>query len=210
MDERLLQEKYHIAPTKEGLISAVRHPNADLRSFAALKLAADRQKDVIPALLDALASEAFPGTRVNLASAAAKLGSEDGVVALEGMCQQSAWSPVLRMIAARAMLDVGREECLDGVLTVLRSPTDVQDSVFGLNLLPRFHHLSPAQLGDVRSLIAASLKSPFAPVRMEASYALNELGGAWATEELQGALAVEQEEAVSNFMAATLKSMQAK
>jgi hypothetical protein len=47
LDEGVLQAKYHIAPTKEGLLAALHHEQAVVRSFAATKLAADGDKDAV-------------------------------------------------------------------------------------------------------------------------------------------------------------------
>ncbi len=55
LDERTLQEKYHIALTEEGLIGALQHPEGLVRSFAAIKLAENQDKNAIAPILAALA-----------------------------------------------------------------------------------------------------------------------------------------------------------
>ena len=67
MDERVLWERYHIPPTKEGLLTALHHSDASVRTFAAARLAARGEKDVAPAILAALRAEALPGARTLIA-----------------------------------------------------------------------------------------------------------------------------------------------
>jgi hypothetical protein len=93
MDERTLQEKYHIAPTEEGLIGALQHREAVVRSFAAIKLANDGVTAAIRPILDALAAETIPGVKIGQATSAARLGAPEGFSALKSMCDDRSWSP---------------------------------------------------------------------------------------------------------------------
>ncbi len=104
MDERTLQEKYHIASTEEGLIGALRHESRDVRSFAALELANNGDKAAIRPILDALATEPLQSVKIDLANAAARLGAPEGFDALKSMCADSTLSPAFRMIAAQSMV----------------------------------------------------------------------------------------------------------
>ena len=104
LDERSLQDKYHIAPTEEGLIGALRHQNGVVRIFAAIRLADKGVKAAIGPVLDALAAETLEGNKIILASAAARLGSEEGFNALKSMCRDGSWSATLRMSAAQTMV----------------------------------------------------------------------------------------------------------
>src|ERR1700683_5037674 len=70
MDERTLQEKYHIALTEEGLIGALQHQEAAVRTFAAMRLAYDGDKAAVRPILDALAVEKVDGDKIILATAA--------------------------------------------------------------------------------------------------------------------------------------------
>src|SRR2546422_259484 len=81
MDERALEEKYHIAPTKEGLLAALHHAVPAVRSFAAFKLSNDRQMDAVAPILAALAAETIPGVKIILATSATRLGSDEGAEA---------------------------------------------------------------------------------------------------------------------------------
>jgi HEAT repeat protein len=216
-DERTLQDKYHISPTEEGLLGALQHQSPEVRNFAALRLAARGDKAAIPAILAALAAENLDGVKINQAISAAQLGAPEGFNALKGMCEDRAWAPGLRMIAAAGMLNVGREECLPDVLDVLRSEADrVQTSLedrqaarSALNLLTyrKFKQITSPQLDEIRGLTAVYLKSPAPDIRMAAGMCIRDLGGPWAISQLRTAIDAEQEAAVRNSLARDLASV---
>jgi hypothetical protein len=79
-------QDHHIAFTKDALLAALHLPDSGVRSAAAQSLAAQGEKDAVGSILEALATETFPGARIHLASAAVKLGADEGVVALKSMC----------------------------------------------------------------------------------------------------------------------------
>src|SRR5580700_6271253 len=78
MDEKTLQEKYHIASTEEGLTGALQHQDSAVRDFAAMRLADNGDKAAIRPILDALEQEKIDGVKVIQASSAARLGSAEG------------------------------------------------------------------------------------------------------------------------------------
>lgn len=214
-DERTLQEKYHITPTEEGLLGALRHESPEVRNFAALRLAAKGDKAAIPAILAALAAENLNGVKIIQASAAAQLGATEGFDALKSMCGDRSWPPSTRMIAAQTMVSVlGRQECLSDIIEVLRSGADDgrasledrQASLIALNLLTyrRFKQLTPSQLDEVRNLSARYLRSQNPGVRMVASQCVRDLGGPWAISELRTAIDAERDEAVRDSLSKDL------
>lgn len=209
MDERTLQEKYHIAATEDGLIGALQHQDPAVRNFAATKLASDGKKNAILPILAALAQEKEEGVKVILAESAAQLGSAEGFDALKGMCEDRSWSPGLRMVAAQTMVTVlGRQECLSDVLEALRSaPDDVWAVPAALGLLPRFSQVSPSQLDEMRELSATFLKSPKSSFRMFAGVCVRDLGGPWAISQLRAAIDAEREESVRKSLAQDLVSV---
>jgi hypothetical protein len=123
VDERVLWEKYHIPLTKEGLLGALGHERSDVRSFAALKLAAGGQNDAITPILVALRTETVAGAAISMATAASQLDSDEGIQALKAMCENPNWQPSLRMLAAQSMMNLDGqtakyEGCLNGVVGV--------------------------------------------------------------------------------------------
>ena len=176
-DDRLLAERYHIAPTKEGLMGALEYPAPEVREYAAIRLAEMGSKEAVPAILSVLSREELPGARIIIASAAFQLGAQEGLAALTAMCQNANWSPVFRMLAATQMMNQGREECLVDVLSVLRSGEDHEGTVLALNLIPRFKQLSAANAAEARNLLSQSIASRSPAIRQQTSYALSLIRG---------------------------------
>ena len=209
MTDQILQEKYHIAPSKEGFLQALQHESSDVRSFAAIRLAAGGNKDAVPPILAALTVETVSGARIILATAVAQLGADEGMDALKTMCGDPKWSPTLRIAAAQSMLgNLGREDCLAEVVGVLREPgDDVQAVGIALSLLPRFKRVPPGQMEDIRHLSASYLKSPTPALRVAASHYIAKARDASAASELRVALRIEYDETVRRAVAADLSTI---
>lgn len=199
MDERTLQEKYHIAPTEEGLIGALKHPEAAVRSFAAMWLAYHGDKAAVRPILDAMAVEKLEGDKIGLATAAAQLGSDEGLDALKNMCEDRSWSPTMRVVAAQSMVSfLHRQDCLSDVLEVLRSEPDDHQASFGaLNLLTYgwLKQIPPGQIDQVRDVCATYLKSQAPMLRIAAGACVRDQGGPFAVSQLRAAIDIEQDQA---------------
>jgi HEAT repeat protein len=200
----------HIALTKDALLAALHHPVSGVRSAAALALAAQGEKDAVGSILEALATETFPGARIHLAAAAVKLGADEGVVALKSMCGNSSWPAGLRMSAAWAMIVAGREDCLGNVLDVIRLHDDGPATNHALNLLTWFKHAPVREMQEVRNLVRMSLRSNDPGVRMSASYVLRQWGDPSAMEDVRSALGVEHDETARGVLAKDLKALEEK
>lgn len=212
--EQALQEKHRIALTEEALLDALQHGQSEVRGPAAMELAARGDKDAIDPSLDALSAETLKGAKIDLATAAALLGSEEGLSALKGMCADRSWSPVLRMVAAQSMLlNAGREECLSDIIDVLGSADaalrDHAAAFTALNLLTfkRFKHISAGQLDRIRELSGSYLKSRAPDLRMAAGQCIRDVGGPWAISQLRTAIDAEQDESVRKSLAQDLLSV---
>jgi HEAT repeat protein len=210
MDDHTMQEKYHIAPTMEAWMGALQHADPTVRTFAAWRLAESGYTAAVPSILAAIATDPVPGDRISFAAAAAKLGAEGGVAALEGMCRDPNWSPGLRMSAAETMLMAGGEGCLGEVIEVLRSRKDDQATVQALYMITRFHHATPAQVTETRAALAACLGSESPGVRTGASYALRQAGATWAVELLRTAVEAERDDSVRRILATDLAHIEGK
>jgi HEAT repeat protein len=216
VDEQMLVEKYHIPATREGFLTALHHSSQDVRVFGAIKLAAEGDKDAIPAILEAVTTEPVPSTKSTLAYAAAMLGSEGGLNALTGMCHDPTLQRSFRMMAAQDMEYLGHDECVTDVLDCLRSAEnnhsddDISDLTQALYLIPWFKHLTPEQLKVLRPLAAEALRNHVPIVRAIAAYAFQKLGDPWAAEPLRIALAVESDDNARRAMQSALNAIEAK
>jgi HEAT repeat protein len=200
-------QDHHIALSKDALLAALHHPDSGVRSAAAHALAAQGEKDAVGSILEALATETFPGARIHLASAAVKLGADEGVVALKSMCGNLSWPAGLRMVAAWSTIVAGREDCLGDVLDVIRLHDDASDA---LNLLTWFKHAPVREMQEVRNLVRMSLRSNDPGVRMSASSVLRQWGDSSAMEDVRRALAVEDDEIARFVLAKDLKALEEK
>jgi HEAT repeat protein len=194
----------------------LRHPDPGVRGFGAGRLAAHGERDAIPAILAAMAIEPVPGVQNMMAAAAAQLGSDDGVGALRSRCRNRGWDPILRMAAARYMLDLGRNDCLGDVLDVLRS-TETSQSVEdnqvvlqALSLIPQFKSVTPDELREIRTIVPVYFQSKFPWVRATLVSTLRQIGDPWAAEQLRNALTAEQEAYVRASIKSALAAIDSK
>jgi HEAT repeat protein len=211
LTERMLQDKYHIAPTKEGLLIALRHPEDGVRSFAALDLAKRGLHDALPMILEALAAETFPGTRISMATAAAQLGAAEGVSALKGMCADPAWSGILRMVVSQTMLHIlSREDCRAEVLNVLRPESDTQTLLMALHQLPHFKGLTASEVRPLEMALRLLMKRDDVQIRLAVGQVLSLIGGGFGIQILRDAIPLEREEVFQKQLAADLKVLEGK
>ncbi len=170
-----------------------------------MKLADDGKTDAIRPILDALEQEKLDGVKVIQATSAAQLGSAEGFNALQSMCGNRRWEPVMRMVAAQAMVNfLGREDCLSDILDAIESaPDDHQAAFMALNLFTykKFKHIPPGQLDEIRDVAAMYLQSEAPDLRIAAGMCIRDVGGPWAISEILAALAKEQDENVRTSLA---------
>src|ERR1700757_1227436 len=73
-----LLRRHNIELTQSALIAALKNPDPDVRDLAAQKLAEDGATEATPAIIQALAAERVPWTRMNIALALAEMGESIG------------------------------------------------------------------------------------------------------------------------------------
>src|SRR5579871_6048193 len=77
--------RHHIELTKPALIEALRNPDKEVRGLAAWQLLEMKEDDSLPMILQAVRDERDSQTKINLASAAASMGSQEARAVLEGI-----------------------------------------------------------------------------------------------------------------------------
>ncbi len=82
--ERLIQ--LHVPLTKDGLLSALRSENPEIRSLAIGELVVEGVKEAIPEIAGLMSAESEPLTKVALAVDLAQLGDERGTQTLQYCC----------------------------------------------------------------------------------------------------------------------------
>ena len=130
--------------TVQSLVNALLDPRPVVRSLAAGKLAQDKEKDTVPAIVEAFSQE----------------GEERGFETLRGICSASASPPYLDLAAAQSALPLHDESCVDSLLGLIRSEqasppwTPARDNIV---------HVGLSGLGGLASTAARSRISLVAP-----------------------------------------------
>ena len=201
--EQFLQE-HHIAITKQALESALWDNDAAVRQTAARVLSSRWPKEAVAPIQEAMLREDIELVRVSLAGDLAELGDKAGREMLKTECHNNENWGSTRILAARSLIQLHDDSCLDAVLEVLRSVSDPQDTlakVDALNLVPSFIHDSASQeYQSVMDLTLKALNDPDYGVRLTTAITLGSLGDRSAIPALQAALANESDATVRNAM----------
>ena len=205
---RQLLTTRNINLTESSLVEALRNPDPEVRSLAALVLAEDKARDTLPAIQEALQSEKVPQTKTNIALALAELGEQKGFATLESMCGNRDVPAYLRGYATIYMLDLHHESCLGAIFEVLQSDSDTR--ALALSQLPKFSNVSEDEAQRIVTVTLAALADVAPSVRISASAALSRLAPSTAISALETALATEQNAAVKSQMEFNLRQLQSR
>ena len=104
-----LLRRHNIELTQSALLAALKNPDPEVRDLAANKLAEDGATEAIPAIVQALASEKVPWTRMNIAFALAVMGEAIGFETLEDNCKSDNTSGNIRAGSAEYLLRFNRD-----------------------------------------------------------------------------------------------------
>ena len=211
-----LLHMHNIDLTAPSLVAALRNTDPEVRWLAAVQLQEDKVVEAIPAIYQALESEKAPRARVNMALALALLGDTEGRDEMHRLCADETFPPEFRLYAVRYMFDlhVSKDEsCLRTAEQIanLVSPDyhTIAHRISALELLPRFHDLTPEESDKVFRIVARRLKDPEPTVRMQAGRSLTVIGNPAAITDLQRAIAREDEEGTRNVLEQELEKLQA-
>src|SRR5581483_2937596 len=156
-----LLHMHNIDLTAPSLVAALRNTDPEVRWLAAVQLQEDKVVEAIPAIYQALESEKAPRARVNMALALALLGDPGGRDELHRLCADETFPPEFRLYAVRYMFDlhVSKDEsCLRAAEQIANHTRAYRSSA--LELLPRFHDLTPEESDKVFRIVARRLKDP--------------------------------------------------
>jgi HEAT repeat protein len=196
--------------TEESLLAALRNPDPDIRSLAALVLAEDKAGEAVGAIEHAAAHEKARETQIDMALALALLSDNQGVRMLQQACDDPGTPANLRMYAAKYILDTKNKGCLSVVENFLLSAPDSGSRRLAFSEIVRFQHVSDADAHKIFAALVTSLGDPEPQIRMGASGALAELGNQSAVPELQKAIAAESGDAVRSSMQSDLRKLREK
>src|SRR5262249_379501 len=210
-----LLRQHNVELNRQGLIRALKSPDADVRYLSAMKLAEDKVADAIPAIKEALAVETVPRDRANMALAVGLLGDSSGRGELRDICADGNFAGEFRLYAVRYLfdLDIGNDAaCLhatEEIVTIFDSENaNFGNRVTALGLLVQFRNLTVDEARTVFDLVLHGLNDPEPVVRMEASSALSTLGNRDAVSYLKAAIAQEQDENLRSVFKANLNKLE--
>lgn len=211
LDEAL--RSHNIELTQPALVGALKNADPEVRHLAALKLAESKKADAIPAIVETLASEKVPLTRVNIAFALAQLSDARGFGALEDGCSKGRLNPQTSVLSAQYLIDLHHEHlaCLNSVLDIVQSESVSSGyRMQAASVLARFHDLSSADSGRILAALMNVLADSNAAVRMAASDALADVGNSVAIPALQKTAANEPDAVVRAHIERALLKLQSK
>lgn len=204
--------RHRIQLNTAALVEALQSRDAEVRWLAAAKLADDKAKDAVPAIVNALVSEGVPSARVNIAFSLARLGELKGLDALREICADSDAPAAFRLIAARYLshLTYADAVCRAALVDILEAEAGYATLSEAVSLLLKGPELGPIEMGRVFRGLGQSLSNNEAAARLAASAALRDIGGPSAVPLLQRAIASEHDDTVRSAMQAHLRSLQRK
>lgn len=188
--------RHNISLTSDALLYALQSPDDEVRPLAALMLAEDKATEAVPFIAAALAAEAIPSARLDLAMALAQLGDEQGLSTLTATCADTQASASLRLDATINMLNLGNDSCPSAVLDILRTKEEHDYLTSALVLAPRFRHLGNDPEQEMLSLVTASLSDEEPNARLNAGDALAAIGKSSSVPHLEEAIANEGDQTV--------------
>lgn len=206
-----LLRRHNIDLTQSALLAALKNPDPEVRDLAANKLAEDGATEAIPAIMQALASEKVPWTRMNIAFALASMGESIGFVTLQDNCKNKEMSGNVRSRSAEYLLRFNHDSatCLSGVLDLLKGGSN-GDRILAAELLPRYRNLSVEDSEKVFAGLVEALHASGPAVRIAAGQALADLADKRGIAELERAAVDEQEEVVRLRLEDDLKTLRKK
>jgi len=199
-------EQHHVSTTPAALLEALHDADKEVRGLAAAELAEQKVTAALPAIVRAAEEEKDPQTRVNLASAATWMGSQDGVRILKVVCEDGSYSAWIRLAAARGVFGRGDHSCFPAIVGIIRSG-DAGARMEALSAAAYIRPKTDQESTTVLSLAVLALEDPDISVRLEACEALRWLKDVTAIESLQRVIRREREEVVRTRMAATLADL---
>jgi hypothetical protein len=203
-----------IGSDKQSLIGALKNRDAEVRTFAAMRLGEYDldaiRGDSIPALAEALRTETEPAVAAFMAAVLGDLGDITGVHALERMCHDSQLGSRVKLEVARHLWDLGSENCLDDVLD-LAFKGDNSATLGVLDFLPkfqRFQRISSEDQERIVEIIRRALSDASPHMRFVAADVRGKMKDASAASDLQGAIGTELDEQVQDAMRRAPSSLQ--
>jgi HEAT repeat protein len=196
--------RHHIELTRPALIEALRNADSEVRGLAAWQLVEMKATDTLPQILQAMRDEKDGRTKVNLASASAYLGSQEGIGVMEGICHDSSEHGWVRTDAARHLLDLHNRACLPDLWQLMDSGGEAGTRISAINLVEGLHDRTASESAQLLRFTLEALNAPEINLRLFAASTLAGLKDTAAIPYLRSAIQVEKEDIVRAQMETSL------
>jgi hypothetical protein len=158
----------------------------------------------LPEIVRAAQNETDAQTKVNLASAATWLGSDEGLKMLTDICRNETISAFVRIDAARHALDKQDHSCFPALVELMRSTAEPDERISALSLASQIKPKTEQEEQIVLASALDSLHDQDIRIKLQACEALRWIDDPSAIPPLRKAIYDEQEEAVRQEMRSTL------
>ena len=202
----VLRER-RIGLSKPELLKALRNPDSEIRDLAASQLAGDRAIEAVPEIANALSEEPDGLHRLNIAYALAQLGDQRGNAVLKKACGADA-KPPNRVTAARYLLDLNDQSCLEEIVEMIESKDDPDEPQYAISLLPSFHQPIKELANRIRQIMINALNDSSPTVRITGAIAMQQLQDTSYVPYLRDAANRERDETVKHMLTEALKTLE--
>jgi HEAT repeat protein len=199
--------RHHIALANPALVEALRNPDKEVRGLAAWQLAETKDKDSLPQILQAVQSEKDARAIVNLASAAAHLGSSEGIAALEAVCHDSSVPDLVRSDAARHLFDQNNRACLPDLWKMMEPGAAPDSRISAISLVSQLQDKTAYETEQVVRFTIYALNDPEIRLRLFAAPTLATMKAKSAIPYLETAIRREREDVVRSQKESSLKRL---
>jgi HEAT repeat protein len=198
--------------SKPSLISALRNPDPEIRSLAALKLAEDHDSDTLPLIVRALSVEEVQTARTGISSALwSLLGNPKGLAYLQRMCSDSSLSinVIVDVVHTLNVVNKSSAQCAGFILGYLDSHDDSESRLSLLRALSAMYRWVPQdQAGRMAEMLQDMLGDKNPSIRMDAGHALVEISLGSSTEAHRSAISRENDPVVRSSLQRDLSVLQ--
>jgi HEAT repeat protein len=199
--------RHHIGLTEPALTEALRNPDGEVRGLAAWQLQEIKAMDSLPQILQAVRDERDSRTRVNLASAAAYLGSKEGLAALEVVCHDSSVPGWVRTDAARHLFDLHDRSCLPDLWQLMDSGVESGTRISAIQVVAQLDNRTVVESARLLHFTLDALNDPDIQLRLFAAEVLGGMKDIAAIPNLRTAIQLEKEEVVKSRMEDSLHGL---
>jgi HEAT repeat protein len=201
-------QRHYVELTEVALVQALHSADKEVRGLAAAELAELKLTSALPEIVYAARNENDAQTRVNMASAATWLGSDEGLHILTSMCNSSTVPAFVRVRAAQSAFDKQDHSCFPALVEMMRPIAETDARIHALELASQIKDKTDQEARIVLMSAVDALQDQDIRMRLQACEALRWLKDIQAVQPLRNAIDLEREEAVSQQMKSTLNYLE--